>query len=165
MLEDASNELARSPAWRCSGRTRSGASSTTHLAWCDERIAAHAQGRRSRSQHGGTLIGIGPVTASAVVATVGDFKQFKNGAQFGAWLGLTPRQNSSGGKTSLGGITKRGDNYLRTLLIQGAKSAVMTAHQTRRTASPHGLLRCASARAGRRPSWRWPTRTPASCGR
>ncbi len=45
------------------------------------------------------------------------------------WIGLTPRQRSSGGKNSLGGITKRGDTYLRTLLIQGAKSAVMTAHR------------------------------------
>ena len=76
-----------------------------------------------------TLLGIGPVTASAVVATVDDFKQFKNGAQFGAWIGLTPRQHSSGGKASLGGITKRGDTYLRTLLVQGAKSAAMTAHR------------------------------------
>ena len=75
------------------------------------------------------LQGVGPITASAVVATVGDFKQFKNGAQFGAWLGLTPRQNSSGGKNNLGGITKRGDMYLRMLLIQAAKSAVMTAHK------------------------------------
>lgn len=63
---------------------------------------------------------------SAVVATVGDFKQFKNSAQFGAWLGLTPRQNSSGGKSSLGSITKRGSAYLRSLLIQGAKAAVLT---------------------------------------
>ena len=54
--------------------------------------------------------------------------QLKSGAQFGAWIGLTPRQHSRGGKNSLGGITKRGDNYLRSLLIQGAKSAVMTAH-------------------------------------
>ena len=76
-----------------------------------------------------TLMGIGPVGASAAVATVGDFKQFKSGAQFGAWIGLTSRQHSSGGKNSLGGITKRGDNYLRNLLIQGAKSAVMTAHK------------------------------------
>ena len=76
-----------------------------------------------------SLLGIGPVTASAVVATVGDFKQFRNGAQFGAWIGLTPRQRSSGGKNNLGGITKRGDTDLRTLLIQGAKSAVMTAHR------------------------------------
>ena len=76
-----------------------------------------------------TLMGIGPVGASAAVATVGDFKQFRHAAQFGAWIGLTPRQHSSGGKNSLGGITKRGDNYLRSLLIQGAKSAVMTAHK------------------------------------
>lgn len=61
-----------------------------------------------------------------MVATVGDFKQFKNAAQFGAWLGLAPKQNSSGGKTSLGSITKRGSNYLRTLLIQRAKAAVLT---------------------------------------
>lgn len=74
-------------------------------------------------------MGVVPVTASAVVATVGDFKQFKDGAQFGAWLGLTPKQNSSGGKNNLGSITKRGDMYLRMLLIQGAKSAVMTAHK------------------------------------
>jgi len=58
-----------------------------------------------------------------------DFKQFKSGDQFGAWLGLVPRQNSSGGKASLGRITKRGDDYLRTLLIQGAKAAVMSAER------------------------------------
>ncbi len=62
-------------------------------------------------------------------ATVCDFKQFKNGAQFGAWIGLTPRQHSSGGKARLGGIAKRGDTYLCMLLIQGAKSAVLTAHR------------------------------------
>ena len=94
----------------------------------DERIAAHGRDNPAVKQ-AATLIGIGPVTASAAVATVGDFKQFKNGAQFGAWIGLTPRQRSSGGKNNLGGITKRGDTYLRTLLIQGAKSAVMTAHR------------------------------------
>ena len=84
-------------------------------------------------------MGIGPVTASASVATVGDFKQFRHAAQFGAWIGLVPRQHSSGGKNNLGGPSgvqgplplqaKRGDNYLRSLLIQGAKSAVMTAHK------------------------------------
>ena len=99
-----------------------------HLAWCDERIAAHAKDNAA-VKAAATLLGIGPVTASAVVATVGDFRQFRNGAQFGAWIGLTPRQHSSGGKSNLGGITKRGDTYLRTLLIQGAKSAVMTAHR------------------------------------
>lgn len=75
------------------------------------------------------LDGIGPITASAVVATVGDFKQFRSGSQFGAWLGLTPRQRSSGGKASLGSITKRGDTYLRMLLIQAARSAVLSAHR------------------------------------
>ena len=73
-----------------------------------------------------TLMGIGRVTASASVATVGDFKQFKAGAQFGVWIGLVPRQHSSGGKNNLGGITKRGDTYLRSLLIQGAKSGPST---------------------------------------
>ena len=75
------------------------------------------------------LVGIGPVTAAALAASVGDFRQFRNGAQFGAWLGLVPSQHSSGGKASLGRITKRGEDYLRTLLIQGAKSAVMSAHK------------------------------------
>ena len=80
-------------------------------------------------QRAQTLLGVGPVGASAAVATVGDFKQFKSGAQFGAWIGLAPKQRSSGGKSRLGTITKRGDPYLRTLLIQGAKSVVHTAHQ------------------------------------
>ena len=70
------------------------------------------------------LMGAGPITASAAVATVGDFKQFRNDPSFGAWLGLTPRQNSSGGKNNLGGITRRGDMYLRTPIIQGVKSLV-----------------------------------------
>jgi len=75
------------------------------------------------------ITGIGELGASALVAGVGEFKQFRSADQFGAWVGLVPRQNSSGGKTSLGRITKRGDDYLRTLLIQGAKSAVMSAHK------------------------------------
>jgi transposase len=64
--------------------------------------------------------GIGPITASALVASVGDAKVFHNGRQFAAWLGLVPRQNSSGGKMNLLGISKRGDTYLRTLLMRGA---------------------------------------------
>jgi transposase len=67
--------------------------------------------------------GIGPITASAIVCSV-DAKQFNNSRDFSAWLGLTPRQNSSGGKERLGGITKRGDSYLRTLLIHGARNVV-----------------------------------------
>jgi transposase len=127
VLEDAGNELgtlARLTLQRAQSQWHE---LDAHLAWCDERIAAHGQ-HNAAVKTATSLLGIGPVTASAVVATVADFKQFKNGAQFGAWIGLTPRQHSSGGKAILGGITKRGDTYLRTLLIQGAKSAVMTAH-------------------------------------
>jgi transposase len=70
--------------------------------------------------------GIGPLTASALVASVGDAKVFHNGRQFAAWLGLVPRQDSSGGKTKLLGISKRGDTYLRTMLIHGARSVLLS---------------------------------------
>ncbi|MGH3848471.1 MAG: IS110 family transposase [Pseudonocardiaceae bacterium] len=66
--------------------------------------------------------GIGPLTATAFTATVAHAVQFKNGRQCAAWLGLTPRQDSTGGKNRLLGITKRGDVYLRTLLVHGARS-------------------------------------------
>lgn len=68
--------------------------------------------------------GIGPMTASALVASVGDARNFKNGRQLAAWLGLVPRQHSSGGKPTLLGISKRGDTYLRTLLIHGARAVL-----------------------------------------
>ena len=71
--------------------------------------------------------GIGPITASATVATVGDATAFKNGRQMAAWMGLVPRQHSSGGKQNLLGISKRGDTYLRTLLIHGARAVVRLA--------------------------------------
>jgi transposase len=128
VLEDACNEmntLARLVVQRAAQQWQQ---LDAHLAWCDERIAQHARDNadvRAAAQ----LMGIGPVGASAAVATVDDFKQFKNGAQFGAWCGIVPRQRSSGGKAQLGRITRRGDSYLRTLLIQGAKSAVLTAHK------------------------------------
>jgi transposase len=78
------------------------------------------------SQRLQAIPGIGPLTASALVASVGDAKVFHNGRQFAAWLGLVPRQNSSGGKTNLLGISKRGDTYLRTLLIHGARSVLLS---------------------------------------
>jgi transposase len=127
VMEDASNELGGLARLALQRAWMQWQELDAHLAWCDERIAAHAKMSEPVRQ-AEQLMGVGPVTASAVVATVGDFRQFRNGAQFGAWLGITPRQNSSGGKNNLGAITKRGDTYLRTLLIQGAKSAVMTAH-------------------------------------
>jgi transposase len=72
-------------------------------------------------------IGVGPITASAIVATVGNAREFKNGRQFAAWLGLVPRQHSTGGKVRLGHITKRGDPYVRTLLVLGARSVLQRA--------------------------------------
>jgi transposase len=99
----------------------------------DERLAAYAehiaaQARGSElAKRLQTLVGVGPTTAAALVATVGEPQEFRNGRQFAAWLGLTPKQHSTGGKTRLGRITKRGDAYLRTLLILGAKSALQAA--------------------------------------
>jgi transposase len=127
ILEDASNELnglARVTLQRAQTQWRE---LDEHLAWCDERLAVHGH-TNDDVKRAAQLMGVGLVSASAAVATVGDFKQFHSGAQFGAWLGLTPKQRSSGGKSNLGTITKRGDPYLRTLLIQGAKSVVNTAH-------------------------------------
>ena len=73
--------------------------------------------------------GIGPLTASALVASIGDAKNFDNGRQFAAWLGVVPRQHSSGGKPTLLGMSKRGDAYLRTMLIHGARSVIYRATQ------------------------------------
>jgi transposase len=97
-----------------------------HMRWCDQQVGQDVRSS-PKAKRAAKIVGIGELGASALVASVGEFKQFKNGAQFGAWLGIVPRQNSSGGKASLGRITKRGDEYLRTLLIQGAKAAVMSA--------------------------------------
>lgn len=73
------------------------------------------------------MTGVGPIIATALVVAAGDPEVFKNGRQFSAWLGLVPRQHSSGGRTQLGGITKRGDTYLRKLLVQGARAALKVA--------------------------------------
>lgn len=82
----------------------------------------HRQSEASRKLE--KIPGIGPITASALVATIGDAKNFNSGRQLAAWLGLVPAQSSSGGKTNLLGISKRGDTYLRTLLIHGARAAL-----------------------------------------
>lgn len=71
-----------------------------------------------------SIPGVGSITATAIVGMVGNMRVFSNGRQFAAFLGLTPRQHSSGGKDRLGGITKRGDGYLRKLLVQGAHAVL-----------------------------------------
>jgi len=128
VIEDASNDLAGLARLTIQQAYLHWRQLEEQIQWCDDRIAAHLK-QDEQAKQAVKVIGVGPLTASAVVATVSDLKQFKNGAQFGAWMGLIPRQHSSGGKNKLGGITKHGDTYLRTLLIQGAKAAVMTAHK------------------------------------
>ena len=97
-----------------------------HEATCSRRILAqsHDDERCTRLRR---IIGIGPLTADALVATIGNGHDFRNGRQLAAWLGLTPSQHSSGGKARLGTISCRGDGYLRTLLIQGARSSLQRA--------------------------------------
>ncbi|QOW19644.1 IS110 family transposase [Lysobacter ciconiae] len=97
------------------------------VAACDTTIAAHAKSD-TRSVRAQRLIGVGPLTADALVATIGDGREFTHGRQLSAWLGLTPTQHSSGGKQRLGEISRRGDSYLRTLLIQGARSSLQRAN-------------------------------------
>ncbi len=93
---------------------------------CDARIQTHAR-EDERCVRLRALVGIGPITADAAVATVGNAREFKQGRQMAAWLGLVPTQHSSGGRARLGKISCRGDAYLRTLLIQGARSSLQRA--------------------------------------
>lgn len=93
----------------------------------------HAQNEASRRL--AEIPGIGPITASALVASIGDARCFKNGRQLAAWMGLVPRQHSSGGKQVLLGISKRGDGYLRALLIHGARAVLRHAEHKVETAT------------------------------
>ena len=95
------------------------------------------------SQRLEAIPGIGLITASAIVATVGNATEFKNGRQLSAWFGLVPKQRSSGGKQILLGISKRGDIYLRTLLIHGARAVIRFAENK---AEPESWLRKLMAR-------------------
>ena len=89
----------------------------------NEQLAALGQAH-PECQRLHTIPGIGPVTATALIAAIGDATQFKNGRQLAAWLGLVPREHSTGGKPRLFGISKRGDGYLRTLLVHGARATL-----------------------------------------
>jgi len=97
----------------------------------------HAIVRESRSREVcrnlETLPGIGPITSTALVATVGDPKVFKNGRHLSAFLGLVPRHTGTGGKMRLGGISKRGNRYVRKILIHGARSALRAAKKHERS--------------------------------
>ena len=116
----------------------------THIAAYDRRIT-HLARTMAAAKRLMQVEGIGPLTATAVVASVGDARLFNNGRQFAAWLGLVPRQHSTGGKSRLGRITKRGDVYLRTLLVHGARSVLM-----RRTEGTDAKSRWSAALQARR---------------
>lgn len=106
-----------------------------HLKVLDQQVAAlevqiqawHRENAASRKL--ARIPGIGPITASALIASIGDARNFDDGRQLAAWLGLVPRQHSSGGKQNLLGISKRGDSYLRTLLIHGARAVIRVAER------------------------------------
>jgi transposase len=106
-----------------------------HVAVIDAQIKAtdieiHAHARQNdNARRVRAICGIGAITASALIATVASANDFRNGRQLAAWLGLVPRQWSSGGKERLGRITKRGDAYLRGLLTQGARSTIQAAQR------------------------------------
>ena len=93
------------------------------MAYYDEKLQALAT-THPESQRLLTIPGIGPITATALSAAVGDVGVFTNGRQFSAWLGLVPKQYSTGGQTRLLGISKRGDSYIRKLLIHGARATL-----------------------------------------
>lgn len=127
-LEDASNELP--------GEFRSLINRLTqHLTELDRQVDEigskigiwHRDNELSRKL--AAIPGVGPISASALTATVGDARNFSSGRQLAAWLGLVPRQSSSGGKNVLLGMSKRGDAYLRTLLIHGARAVISRARQ------------------------------------
>jgi transposase len=103
----------------------------------DHELAHHAK-TTDAAQRLSAMTGIGPLTASAAVASISNPRDYRNGRQFAASLGIVPKQYSSGGKRRLGGITHRGDAYLRTLLIQGARSALQSA--LRRAPTKHDRL-------------------------
>ena len=109
---------------------------------------SRARGARAPERFGQAaeqIPGIGPLTATALIGSVADAKQFNNGRQFAAWLGLVPRQYTTGGHVRLGRITKRGDVYLRTLLIHGTRAVLSSSAD-----KPDRLSRWAEGVRGRR---------------
>jgi transposase len=136
LIEDASNELPGTFRVLIDRLLE-------HLKALDQQVAEleaqvtawHRESEASRRLE--QIPGIGPITATALVATMGEARNFSNGRQVAAWLGLVPRQHSTGGKATLLGMSKRGDAYLRTLLIHGARSMILA---LRRKAKPQGWL-------------------------
>ncbi|MEM5299827.1 transposase [Burkholderia sp. JPY481] len=119
-IEDGSNELAGPTRQALMRGWAQCQALDQEIAWLDKQIAEPA-GHDPQAQRCMDVCGVGPLTASAAVSTIVDARQFKNGRQMAAWIGTV--------KQRLGRITKQGNDYLRTLLFHGARSAVLTAHR------------------------------------
>lgn len=123
VLEDADNEIPASARALFARLYEELVELDSRVRELDESLERHGDGdplcRLARS-----VPGIGVVASSAIVACVGDARQFDRGRALSAWLGLVPRQHSTGGRARLGHITKRGDRYLRTLLVHGARAVL-----------------------------------------
>ena len=111
-----------------------------------------------------TIPGVGIMGASAIAATVTDPSLFRSGRDFAAWLGMTPRQNSSGGKERLGRTSKRGDKYIRAC-SSPARSPCCGTRATDDQETASGCARLLARKPTRSPRSRWPTRPPGSSGR
>ena len=106
--------------------------------------------------------GVGALAASAILASAPDPQAFKSGRDFAAWLGSTPKQNSTGGKEKFGSITKQGNRYIRRLLVLGAILVLRAAPKRKGALCDWPLERANGPRSWR---WRWPTSWPGSSGR
>jgi len=122
-LEDAENGLPGMMRELLAQLTEELTQLDAHIAKLDRQIKRQCA-EDARIKRLMEIDGLGPISASAVVAAIGDARQFASGRDLSAWLGLVPKQHSSGGKERLGSISKRGDTYLRTLLIHGARAVV-----------------------------------------
>ncbi len=126
-------------------------------------LAAHARTDDAANRLKSTP-GIGVLGATALVAAVGDGEAFRRARDLPAWLGLVPRQMTTGGAPKLFGVTKRGNKYLRTLLIHGARAALPGLSNSPRRSVP-GCEGCCRARTAMLSLWRSPRSSPASPGR
>lgn len=143
-VHEALPEIARTALLTLAGQLRNTEAEIKRIE--REILAWHRASRESRRL--ATIPGIGPLTASALAASVPDAAQFRSGRDLAAWLGLVPRQNSSGGKERLGHISKQGNRYLRRLLVLGA-TAVLRHRQVRERAGGVWLADLMSRRPAR----------------
>jgi transposase len=130
-LEDGDNELPTSLRQALDVQRQRLAHLSLEMAAIEQRLEEFAT-RDVAVQRYRTVPGVGLLTATALRASAGDLSRFRSGRQFSAWLGLTPREHSSGQQRRLGRLTKRGDAYLRTLFTHGARAVLQAARMKQR---------------------------------